>query len=117
MSRLSTTTDPDSGNADGAGKLPPIHPGEFLREDFLVPLGMTSEELAEACRLEPTTVQALIDERAPITAEIALRLARYWGTSVELWTGWQTQFDIEAAQDRLELELRRIVPHPRAAAE
>lgn len=117
MSRSSTTTEPGSGKRDAAGSLPPIHPGEFLREDFLVPLGMTAEELAAACGLEPATVQDVVEERAPITAEIALRLARYWGTSVELWTGWQTQFDVEAAQDRLEAELRRIVPHPRAAAE
>jgi addiction module HigA family antidote len=113
MSRSSTTTEPDAGE----GRLPPIHPGEFLREDFLVPLAMSADELAAACGLEPATVQAIVDERAPVTAEVALRLARYWGTSVELWTGWQTEFDVESAQDRLEPELQSIVPHPRAAAE
>lgn len=116
MSKSSTTIEPNHV-PEPDGKLPPIHPGEFLREDFLIPLGMSAEELAAACGLEPATVQAIVDEREPVTAEVALRLARYWGTSVELWTGWQMQFDIETAQDRLEAELERITPHPRAAAE
>ena len=117
MSRSSTTTDQHEGGSEGEGKLPPIHPGEFLREDFLVPLGISAAELAKACGLEPAALEAIVRESAPVTAEVALRLARYWGTSVELWTGWQMQFDIESAQDRLETELQLITPHPRAAAE
>jgi addiction module HigA family antidote len=115
MSRSSTTTEAGDNGSRSGNKLPPIHPGEFLREDFLVPLGMSAAELARACGLEPAAIEAIVAERAPVTAEVALRLARYWGTSVELWTGWQMQFDIESAQDRLEAEIAKITPRPQAA--
>jgi antitoxin HigA-1 len=113
MSKSSTTTE----DALEGMKLPPVHPGEFLREDFMEPLQLTAEQLAEACELEPEVISAIAREEVPITAEVALRLARYFGTSVELWMGMQMQFDIESAQDRLEGEIERITPRSLAAAE
>ena len=111
MSRSSTITDDDVEE----GKLPPVHPGEFLREDFMVPLDLSAGELAAACGLDPAVIEDIARERAPVTAEVALRLARYFGTSVELWMGMQMQFDIESAEDRLETEIARITPRPQAA--
>jgi addiction module HigA family antidote len=60
-------------------------------------------------------IEDIARERAPMTAEVALRLARYFSTSVELWTGMQMQFDIESAEDRLEDEIAKIRPRPQAA--
>jgi antitoxin HigA-1 len=111
MSRSSTTTEDEVEE----GKLPPVHPGEFLREDFMVPLDLSAGELAGDCGLDPATVEAIAQARAPVTAEVALRLARYFGTSAELWMGMQMQFDIESAEDRLENEIARINPRPQAA--
>jgi addiction module HigA family antidote len=113
MSKSSTIIDE---GAEGA-KLPPIHPGEFLREDFLVPLGMEPEVLAQACGTSPELVRALAEERAPITGELALRLARYFNTSPGFWMNVQARYDIERAEDEFEAEIAKITPRPLQAAE
>lgn len=112
MSNSSTTTDDEED-----AKLPPVHPGEFLREDFLVPLGMTAEALAEACGASPELVAAVAREEAPLTGELALRLARYFNTSAGLWMNWQARYELEQAEDAFEAEIKKIKPRPLEAAE
>jgi addiction module HigA family antidote len=66
-----------------AKRLPPVHPGDVLREDFLVPMKLTPYALARACGVPRTRIERLVREETPVTADTALRLARYFGTSAE----------------------------------
>lgn len=90
--------------------LPPIHPGEQLREEFLKPLGLTAYRLAKEIGVPVTRIQAILAERRGITGDTALRLGRYFGTSAEFWLNMQRDFELENAAvalgDRLELEVR-----------
>ena len=99
-----------------AKRLPPIHPGEVLREEFLVPMQLTPYALARACGVPRTRIERLAREETPITADTALRLARYFGTTAELWMGMQAQHDLERAQDDAAAALRKIKPRERDAA-
>jgi addiction module HigA family antidote len=99
-----------------AKRLAPIHPGEVLREEFLQPMGLTAYAVARACGVPRTRIERLAREETPVTADTALRLARYFGTTPEFWMGMQAQFDLERAQDEAAAELRRIAPRKRAAA-
>ena len=82
-------------------KLPPIHPGEILNEEFLMPLGISHYQLAKAIGADAQLVRAIVSGKQPITAETALLLSRYFGTSAELWTGMQVQYDFDVAEDRM----------------
>lgn len=82
-------------------KLPPIHPGEILREDFMLPLGLSSNALARAIGVTPARINEIVREKRGITAETALRLARFLGTSVDLWMNLQQRYDLERARDLL----------------
>ena len=93
-----------------AKRLPPIHPGEVLREEFLVPMKLTPYAVARACGVPRTRIERLAREETPVTADTALRLARYFGTSAELWMGMQAQYDLERAKDEAAAALRRIQP-------
>ena len=99
-----------------AKKLPPIHPGEVLREEFLVPIKLTPYALAEACGVPRTRIERLAREETPVTADTALRLARYFGTTAEFWMGMQAQYELERAQDLAAVALRKIKPRQRDAA-
>jgi addiction module HigA family antidote len=99
-----------------AKRLPPIHPGEVLREEFLVPLQLTPYAVAKACGVPRTRIERLAREETPITADTALRLARYFGTTAEFWMGIQAQYDLERAEDGAAASLRRIQPRKRDAA-
>jgi addiction module HigA family antidote len=94
----------------------PIHPGEFLREDFLVPLGLSGNALAIALRVPVTRISEIVRERRGITADTALRLARYFGTTPDFWMKMQMSYDLTVASresgERIGME---IVPAPRAA--
>jgi addiction module HigA family antidote len=95
-------------------RIPPIHPGEFLREDFMKPLNLSSKALATALRVPVSRVAAIVRERRNIDAEMALRLARYFRMSASFWMNCQTQYDLTTAQDRLQSRIRREVrPAPR----
>jgi addiction module HigA family antidote len=96
-------------------KLPPIHPGEILREDFMLPLGLSSNALARAIGVTPARINEIVRERRGITAETALRLARYFGTSVDLWMNLQQRYDLERAKDLLGDSLEQITPMHLAA--
>jgi addiction module HigA family antidote len=98
------------------GKLGNVHPGEILREEFLAPLGKDAPWLAQELRLPANEVEELLDGKRPITPETALRLARFWDTSVELWMNLQAHYDLEEAHDRIAAELKAIRPYPTATA-
>jgi addiction module HigA family antidote len=99
-----------------AKRLPPVHPGEVLREEFLVPLKLTPYALAQACGVPRTRIERLAREETPVTADTALRLARYFETSAEFWMGMQAQYDLERAQDAAAAALKRIKPREKDAA-
>ena len=90
-------------------KLPPVHPGEILREEFLAPLALSINGLARALRVPPSHVSGLVNEKRGISALMALRLARYFGSSPELWLGLQQDFELDKAKDaaaeRINLEV------------
>jgi addiction module HigA family antidote len=75
----------------------PIHPGEFLREDFLVPLGLSANALAIALRVPVTRISEIVRERRGITADTALRLAKYFGTTPDFWMKMQMSYDLAIA--------------------
>ena len=99
-----------------AKRLPPIHPGEILREEFLVPMKLTPYALAQACGVPRTRIERLAREETPVTADTALRLARYFGTTAEFWMGMQAQHDLEHARDGVAVALKKIKPREREAA-
>ena len=100
-------------------KLPPVHPGEVLREEFMKPLNLSASAVARGLGIAPATVKSLILGRRNLTAELALRLARYVGTTAEFWIGLQGQYDLDVAQDeaeeRIAREVRRCPLLPAAA--
>lgn len=92
----------------------PIHPGEVLREEFLGPLGLSAHALAQALRVPATRINDVVNERRGITADTALRLARYFGTTAEFWLNLQSAFDLRTAEGALKSQIERDVL-PRAA--
>jgi addiction module HigA family antidote len=94
--------------------LPPIHPGEQLREEFMKPLGITAYRLGKDFGVPVTGVQAIIAERRGITGDTALRLARYFSTSPEFWLNMQRDYELETATEALGARLETEVK-PRAA--
>jgi addiction module HigA family antidote len=93
-----------------AKKRPPVHPSEVLREEFLRPLNLSPYAVARAVGVPRTRIERLANERTPITADTALRLGRYYGTSAAFWMGIQSQYDLERAEDELGATLRKIAP-------
>jgi addiction module HigA family antidote len=91
-----------------AKKLPPLHPGEVLREEFLVPLEMSAGALAKACGVPRTRIERLANEQIGVTADTALRLSKAFGTTPELWLNLQNTFDVETARIKIAPELARI---------
>jgi addiction module HigA family antidote len=75
----------------------PIHPGEILREEFMIPLGLSANALAIALRVPAPRINDIARERRAITADTALRLARYFGTSAEFWLGLQSDYVMKIA--------------------
>jgi addiction module HigA family antidote len=96
--------------------LPPMHPGEMLREEFLEPLGLTPYAVAKACGVPRTRIERIVREELGISADTALRLAKLFGTSAEFWLNLQTRYDMLTAQHAIAKELKRITPLKREAA-
>lgn len=96
-------------------KLPPIHPGETLREDFLAPLEMSANRLAIELRVPVTRVSEILHCRRSITADTALRLGRYFGTSPRFWMNLQANYDLEVVLDAKGEQIERSIT-PRQAA-
>jgi antitoxin HigA-1 len=96
--------------------LPPIHPGEILREEFLRPLAMSMNKLAEELHVPANRISQIVDGRRSITGETALRLGRYFGTSPDFWLGMQKDYDLQVARDEFEAEVtRQVRPRNKAA--
>src|SRR5690348_12611091 len=92
----------------------PIHPGEFLLEEFMRPLGISSNALALALHVPVTRISEIVNERRSITADTALRLARYFRMPADFWMNLQTQYELETAEDAIAASIRREVrPAPR----
>jgi addiction module HigA family antidote len=92
----------------------PIHPGEYLREDFLVPLGLSANALAIALRVPVTRISEILRERRGITADTALRLARYFGTTPDFWMKMQMSYDLAVASREVTAQIElEIFPAPR----
>ncbi|MEM9764905.1 MAG: HigA family addiction module antitoxin [Pseudomonadota bacterium] len=91
---------------------PPIHPGEMLREEFLVPLEMSAGALARKLGVPRTRIERLVREETTLTADTAARLARYFGSSVEFWLNMQRSYEASciAADADLQAELAKIEP-------
>lgn len=89
--------------------LPIPHPGETLLEDFMKPLGLDAARVAKDLNVAPATVRLLLRGRAAITPELALRLARYTGTSPDFWLGLQEDYDLRKAERKLSRRVAREV--------
>src|SRR3984893_12225063 len=90
-------------------KLPPIHPGEILQEEFLAPLGLTQYRLAKDTSVPPRRINEIVRGTRAITADTALRLARYFGTTERFWLNLQAHYDLEVEKERLGSRLEREV--------
>ena len=90
--------------------IPPIHPGEILMEEFLEPLEVSQNRLAVAIGVPPRRINEIVHGKRRITADTALRLARYFGTTDRFWLNLQTRFDLEIERDHLGSALDRIEP-------
>jgi addiction module HigA family antidote len=111
-SKLSTIT----RKTTPAGRLPNIHPGEILLEEFLKPMGISAYRLAKETNLSQTRVSQIIHQKRGITAETALRFSKYFGNSAEFWLGLQNDYDLEENRISLrkELEAIRSMAEPKA---
>ena len=91
-------------------KLAPIHPGEVLMDDFISPLGITQHKVAVAIGVPPRRINEIVHGKRRVTADTALRLARYFGTSELFWANLQNRYDLEIERDALGEALHRIDP-------
>ena len=110
-SKSSTTTE---RRRRKAANFPPTHPGDVLRLDFLKPLGMSQYALAKAIGVSEVRVSQVVHAKRAVTPDTALRLARYFGTSAEFWTGMQASYDLAVARDERGAAIEARV-QPRAA--
>jgi addiction module HigA family antidote len=92
-------------------KLPNIHPGEILKTEFLVPLGISAYKLAKDIDIPQTRISAILKEKRRITADTALRLGQYFGNSAKFWLGLQNDFDIEEQRRKKALAIETIEPY------
>ena len=94
-------------------RMRPVHPGEVLREDYLMPLGMSPHALAQALKVPPSRINDIVLERRGITVDTAMRLVRYFGGDVQSWMNLQTAYEIKVAQAELGARIDREIT-PRA---
>ncbi len=92
-------------------KLHPIHPGEILYQEFLLPLDITPYRLAKAIGVDARRIHGIVRAQRSITAETALLFSRFFGNSAEFWMGLQNQYDLETAEDRLSQKLEMVVTY------
>jgi addiction module HigA family antidote len=90
-------------------KLNPIHPGEILREEFMRPRGLSQNALARALNVPPRRINEIVMEKRGVTADTALRLARFFGTSAEMWAGLQADYDLRLARYEKQKQIARDV--------
>ena len=97
-------------------RLPPLHPGEVLREEFLVPLSLSALAAARACGVPRTRIERLAREETGVSGDTAVRLAAYFGTTPEFWMNLQSQYELETARAAVGAEAARIKRRRAAAA-
>ena len=90
-------------------KLPAIHPGEILREEFLEPMGISQYRLAKDISVPPRRINEIVHGKRSITADTALRLGRFFGMSAQFWLNLQTRYDLEVTEDLLDGRLAEEV--------
>jgi addiction module HigA family antidote len=90
-------------------RLPPVHPGEVLLEEFLKPMSLSQNRLALDIGVPARRINEIVLGKRSVTVDTALRLARYFGTSPQLWLGLQMDYDLDVAADALEPRLKREV--------
>jgi addiction module HigA family antidote len=105
----------DFAELDSGEHLPPVHPGDILRHDFLEPLGLSAHALALALRVPANRITTILAGERAVTAETALRLARHFGTSAGFWLNLQKAYELEVAERAAGARIRAEVA-PRAAA-
>jgi len=86
-------------------KMPPLHPGEILNEEFLKPMGLSQNQLALAIKVPPRRINEIVQGKRRITADTALRLAKYFDMSPQFWLGLQMDYDLDIAADNLSKKL------------
>lgn len=100
-----------------ATRIPPPHPGETIKQDCLVPLAMSVSQLAKNLGIGAARLNEIVRGRRGITADTALRLARYFGTSPEFWLGLQTMYDLSIAEQKAGARIaRKVKPRKEQAA-
>jgi addiction module HigA family antidote len=92
-----------------AKKLAPLHPGEVLLEEFMKPLKISQNRLGLALKVSPRRINEIVHGKRSITADTALRLSRFFGTSPEFWLGLQADYDLDIAKDRLAEIIEQVV--------
>ena len=90
---------------------PPMHPGALLREDVIPAMDMPISEIAQRLGISRQTLHDILAERARVTADMALRLGKFFGNNAQFWLNLQTRYDLETAERRMADELARIEPH------
>jgi antitoxin HigA-1 len=90
-------------------KLRPVHPGDILRHDFMQPLKLSAYKLAKELGVSIPAVNEMVRRRRAVTAEMALRLARYFGTTAQLWQNLQCQYDLEIASEKIGKKVERAI--------
>ncbi|RNE63801.1 addiction module antidote protein, HigA family [Cryobacterium tepidiphilum] len=95
---------------DTSDKLAPIHPGEVLMEDFIEGFGITQNKLAVSIGVPPRRINEIVHGKRAITADTALRLAKYFDTSAQFWLNLQTRYDLDLAEDRVADQIAAIAP-------
>src|SRR5580692_10707228 len=104
----STTTE---GELEDGALMPPLHPGEMLREDFMKPLGLSANALALALRVPVTRISEIVRERRGITADTALRLARYFNMTPQFWMKMQLSYDLALASSQVAVRIQaEVIP-------
>ncbi len=93
----------------GTTKMTPVHPGEILQEEFLEPMGLSQYRVAKEISVPPRRINEIVHGKRSITADTALRLARYFGTSERFWLNLQSRYDLEIEKDRLGKRLEKEV--------
>lgn len=97
-------------------KLPPVHPGEILREEFLKPLNLSAYRVAKDLEIPPNRITAILNEERRVSAETAVLLGHYFGTSPDMWMRLQTRYDLRIAEREVAASLRRLPRCDTAAA-
>lgn len=90
-------------------KLPPVHPGEVLMEDFMKPMGLSQYRLAKDIGVPALRISQIVNGKRAVTVDTAMRLARYFGTSAMVWLRLQVRYDLEVAEEKLQEKINREV--------